>query len=96
MNGYKLLADSYRKLKLEMGEDTKLDKHIKVLDFLASCDKEEINYLYDSSAFNYITEAYCDMAMYNAGIDTADRRKALDELHSLFSQINASEISKTE
>lgn len=40
MNGYKLLEDSYRKLRdQEQDEETKkgLSKEIKPLDFLATC-----------------------------------------------------------
>ena len=55
MNGYELLASSYR-LLLKRGEiaEDEAAKKIRVYDFLATCDKEDIYTMVDSSAFNDI------------------------------------------
>lgn len=69
MNGYKVMADSYRKYldSLTSGEDselkTALNRSIKVNDFLAECDEQMINELFNSSAFNDILKGYVDIAV---------------------------------
>ena len=49
MNGYELLASSYR-LLLKRGEiaEDEAAKKIRVYDFLATCDKEDIYTMVDS------------------------------------------------
>ena len=43
MNGYKMLADSYRKfLNDATADQDSVNTHIKALDFLAKCDKATI------------------------------------------------------
>ena len=69
MNGYKVMADSYRQYldSLTSGEDselkTALNRSIKVNDFLAECDEQMINELFNSSAFNDILKGYVDIAV---------------------------------
>lgn len=95
MNGYKMLADSYKQLleREEPGADKEsIEKSIKALEFLATCDDMEICKLFDSSAFNNITKAYCKKAMNNQGFSDEQINGVLDELHGLFSQVNADEI----
>ena len=59
MNGYKMLADSYRKfLDDNTADQDNIRTHITALDFLAKCDKATIYALFDSSAFNDIVKGY--------------------------------------
>ena len=53
MNGFKILADSYRKL-IETNQIDKEDakSYIKVYDFLSTCNNKEKEILFTSSAFN--------------------------------------------
>lgn len=53
MNGFKILADSYRKL-IETNQIDKEDakSYIKVYDFLSTCSDKEKEILFTSSAFN--------------------------------------------
>ena len=55
MNGYKMMAESYRQL-VKRGEIDKetADKEIRVYDFLATCDSDDLCRMVDSSAFNDI------------------------------------------
>ena len=59
MNGYTMLAESYKKL-LQEGKVTEEEakKNIKVMEFLAECSEEEINIMFDSAAFNEIMKEY--------------------------------------
>lgn len=53
MNGYTLMADTYKKAA-EEGKITQEEaaKKIRIYDFLATCDTEDKQILYSSSAFN--------------------------------------------
>lgn len=78
MNGYKMTADAYRQAKKK---DPRLDvdsinSNIKVLDFLATCTEEDIQNLFNSTAFNNICIGYVKMALNDYGEfgeDTKDR-----------------------
>lgn len=66
MNGYELMAASYRKLleKESFPEESrkKLAREIELYDFLAKCSKEDIYTLFDSGAFNEICAGYAEKA----------------------------------
>lgn len=63
MNGYKIMSEAYRKAA-EEGKisQERAAKECRIYDFLATCDKADINILFDSSAFNEITKAYLQIA----------------------------------
>ena len=64
MNGFQIMADSYRKASAEGKIDKEqADKEIRIFDFLASCDEEDFCKLFDSSAFNEIAKSYLRLAI---------------------------------
>ncbi len=67
MNGYEMMADSYRQL-VKQGKIDKetADREIRVYDFLATCDSDDLCRMVDSSAFNDIIRAYLKMAVQSA------------------------------
>ena len=66
MNGFKLMADSYKKLMNEGKIDTRTaEKNIRVYEFLATCDQEDFCIMLDSSAFN-------DILRECVGVDMSD------------------------
>lgn len=87
MNGYKLLADSYRKAAEEKKiTQEQADKECKVLDFLATCDEIDICNLFNSSAFNEITKSYLRIAvkeLTEEGTIDEDQAKAVRNRFSL-------------
>lgn len=97
MNGFELMADSYRKAA-EQGEIDKeySEKECKVLDFLAGCDNADICNLFDSSAFTDIVKAYLKMAVGELVDEgTIDERQAQairDRFSSLFDRKKACEV----
>jgi hypothetical protein len=93
MNGYEMMADSYRQL-VKRGEIDKetADKEIRVYDFLATCDTEDICRMVDSSAFNDIIRAFVEMAVKNADIDEDSRNKVVGQLRWLFDEKMAKEV----
>lgn len=93
MNGYEMMADSYRKL-VEDGELDKevADKEIRIYDFLATCDSDDLCRMVDSSAFNDIIRAYLKMAVQSADIDENAREKVVGQLRWLFDEKTAKEV----
>ena len=55
MNGYVIMANCYREA-IDQYEEAK--KKVKIYEFLATCDKEDIYNLVDSGAFNEIIRGY--------------------------------------
>lgn len=70
MNGYEMLSESYKKL-MESGEIERevAEKKIRVLDFLATCDKDDICRLFASGAFNDLFKGFLNAAIKDAELD---------------------------
>lgn len=62
MNDYKMTADAYRAIK-KKDPQIDIDSNIKTLDFLATCTKEDIYNLFNSTAFNNICMGYVKNAL---------------------------------
>lgn len=93
MNGFKLMADSYRKLMNEGKIDKETaEKEIRVFDFLATCDNDDFCTMVDSSAFNDIIRAYLKMAVDNAGIGDKEKEKVIGQLRWIFDEKQAKEV----
>lgn len=93
MNGYEMMADSYRQL-VKQGKIDKetADREIRVYDFLATCDSDDLCRMVDSSAFNDIIRAYLKMAVQSADIDEDVREKVVGQLRWLFDEKMAKEV----
>ena len=78
MNGYEIMAASYRQMVKQGRIDKETaDKEIRIYDFLATCDTEDICRMVDSSAFNDIIKAFVETAVKNADIDEDAGKKWL-------------------
>lgn len=76
MNGYKRMADAYRKILDDPTIDQEATKAtIKALDFLATCDRATIYALFDSSAFNDIVKGYVEMIADEGEDFTEEQRR---------------------
>ena len=93
MNGYEMMADSYRQL-VKQGKIDKetADGEIRVYDFLATCDSDDLCRMVDSSAFNDIIRAYLKMAVQSADIDEDSRNKVVGQLRWLFDEKTAKQV----
>lgn len=95
MNGFTLMADSYR--KAAAGGDKEAEKKARLYDFLGTCDEEDFYTLFDSTAFNEIAKDYMRVAVKhlidNGTIDDEQGRAVRNEYAFLFSEITAKEIS---
>ena len=93
MNGYELMAESYKDL-LKRGEidKTTAEKWIRIYEFLTSCDQDDICRLVDSSAFNDVIKAYVEIATKRADIDQDSKEKVYDQLHYLFEDMSARQV----
>ena len=93
MNGYKMIADDYKK----MIEDRcvakeEVEKEIRIYEFLATCDIDDFCIMVDSSAFNDIIRAFLKLVLNNANIDEKARESALNELRWIFDGKSAREV----
>lgn len=93
MNGYEMMADSYKQL-VKQGKIDKetADREIRVYDFLATCDSDDLCRMVDSSAFNDIIRAYLKMAVQSADIDEDAREKVVGQLRWLFDEKTAKQV----
>lgn len=93
MNGYEMMADSYRQL-VKQGKIDKetADRGIRVYDFLATCDSGDLCRMVDSSAFNDIIRAYLKMAVQSADIDEDAREKVVGQLRWLLDEKTAKQV----
>lgn len=93
MNGYEMMADSYRQL-VKQGKIDKetADREIRVYDLLATCDSDDLCRMVDSSAFNDIIRAFVEMAVKNADIDEDAQKKVVGQLRWLFDEKTAKQV----
>ena len=93
MNGYEMMADSYRQLMKQGRIDKETaDREIRVYDFLATCDSDDLCRMVDSSAFNDIIRAYLKMAVQSADIDEDAKEKVVGQLRWLFDEKTAKQV----
>lgn len=92
MNGYNLMADSYRKM-VESGKMEKevAEKEIRIYDFLATCDNDDLCRLVDSGAFNDIIKAYIEVVVNLTSIDNGAKSKVITNSRWIFDEVNAKE-----
>lgn len=93
MNGYTMMADSYRKLMNDGTIDKdSAEKSIRIYEFLATCDKDDLCKMVDSSAFNDIIRAFLKMAVVNAELEEEQQDKVLNQLRWIFDEKSAKEV----
>ena len=96
MNGYTLMVESYKKL-MEQGKIEKevAEKEIRIYEFLATCDIDDLCSMVDSSAFNDIIRAFLKMAVDNAEIGDKEKEKVIGQLRWIFDEKQAKEVLNT-
>lgn len=93
MNGYTLMAESYKKLMNEGKIEKEVaEKEIRIYEFLATCDIDDFCRMVDSSAFNDIIRAFIKMAVNNSNIDEEAKDKIISQIRWLFDEIPAKEV----
>lgn len=94
MNGYKMTADAYREFK-KKDPRLDLDSNIKVLDFLATCTKEDIYNLFNSTAFNNICLGYVEMALNDfKELDDDTKDRITNHVYYKFDTVTANQAEK--
>ena len=93
MNGYEIMADSYRQMVKQGRIDKETaDQEIRIYDFLATCDTEDICGMVDSSAFNDIIKAIVETPVKNEYIDEDAGKKVVGQLCYLFDEKTARQV----
>lgn len=93
MNGYTLMADSYKKLMNEGKIEKEVaEKEIRIYEFLSTCDIDDFCIMVNSSAFNDIIRAYLKMAIENSDIDEKSQDKVKNQLRWIFGEKSAKEV----
>lgn len=95
MNGFTMMADSYKKL-MNDGKIEKdvAEKEIRIYEFLATCSQDDFCRMVDSSAFNDIIRAFLKMAVDHADIDEKSKEKVISQLRWIFDEKSAKEVLK--
>lgn len=93
MNGYGMLAESYRTL-VKQGKLTEEDaqKDIDIFEFFSKCDEKDFCRMVDTSAFNQIIKAYCAKALQEADVDEKMADRVMDELRYIMDTHTAREV----
>ena len=93
MNGYELMADSYRTAagNGQIPAD-EAEQKAKIYDLLATFTDEDLYAMIDSTAFNDIIRAYCRLALEQAGVDEDTRQSVMSEFRFIFSEKTAKEV----
>lgn len=96
MNGFKLMAESYRKAAgIDQGEAERI---ARLYDFLGDCSQDDIYTLFDSTAFNEIAKDYMRKAVSrlvdNGTLDEEQGQAVRNEYAYMFSIMTAKEISE--
>ena len=95
MNGYTLMAESYKKLMNEGKIDREqAEKNIRIYEFLGTCDTEDFCMMVDSAAFNDIIKSFLYMAVSTAGLDEDSRNQVQSQLCWIFDEKSSSEVLK--
>lgn len=94
MNGYKMTADAYREAK-KRDPRLDLDSEIKTLDFLATCTKEDVYNLFNSTAFNNICMGYVKVALNDfKEIDEELKDRIINYVRYKFDTVTAKQAEK--
>jgi len=93
MQGFTILADSYRKA-IEQGVLTEEEAQakIKVYELLGELTQEDLYTLVDSSAFNDIIRSYCREALKRANVNSNIAEAVLDQLKLIYDDTTAIEV----
>lgn len=97
MNGFQSIADGYKTL-VKQGKVAEEDvkNEIKIYEFLATCEEDDIYRLFDSSAFNDILKCYIKKALKSAEIDKKKTDRVMEELRWLLDTMGAKQACESE
>ena len=84
--------DYYSKVKIDKVKKDIAEKEARVLDFLATCDSDDICSLFNSGAFNDIFKGYLNAAIKDAELDEEAAARLEGSVRWLFDTKSASEV----
>ena len=92
-NEYAMMSE-HSKLLVKQGklDKEKAEKAIRIFEFLATCDVNDLCIMVDSGAFNEIIKAFLTMTIENSGISPKTQAKALAQLYWIFDEKQSKEV----
>lgn len=100
MQDYKILADSYKTVierEAAKGNDiTDLQSDLKAFEYLAECNNDDIESLFNSGAFNDICKAYLSYSLKAANVDNEKIKEVMNEFNAAIDMMQAGEILQRE
>lgn len=98
MNGYQLLIDSYNMLlqdeNTEEYDKPGIRQHIAALEIVKNKTEAEIDFLFNTGAFNEICINYCIAALKHCDISAEKCAEIQEELRKLFDTRSAEQMRK--
>lgn len=93
MDDYMMTGQCYKDM-VKRGQIDKEtgEKNIRIYEFLAACDNDDLCRLVDSGAFNGIIEAFIETAVKDAKLDEEIGENILSQLHYIFDEKTAKEV----
>jgi polyhydroxyalkanoate synthesis regulator phasin len=93
MNGFAMIAESYKRL-VKQGEMTEeqAKRSIEIYEFLATCNQDDFCQMVDSSAFNDIIRAFLAKVIDNTKLDEKSKDSVTNELRCLFDDLSAKDV----
>ena len=83
MNGFKIIADSYRKLiETNQIDKKEAESYIKVYDFLSTCSDKEKEILFTSSAFNGMIKELIN----KLNLEVALKQNIINQLYNIWNK----------
>jgi hypothetical protein len=96
MNGYRSMADSYRKvLETDKNVDREyMERKITALEIMANTDRPTQYEIFNSSAFNDVIKGYIVMALDNLKTDGETHNAILREVRYLLDTVTAEQAER--
>ena len=93
MNGYEIMADTYRTAAGQGKVDpAEAEQKARIYDLMSKFTDEDLFTMIDSTAFNDIIRAYCRLALKQAGVDDETRDSVMSEFRFIYREKTAKEV----
>lgn len=97
MNGFRLLADSYKKRlqqsELSADERATIEAHIEALEVVADKSEQQLCDIFSTGAFNEILKAYCRRALSDCEVGEDTTKEVMEQIKWLLDSENCYDLT---